>query len=188
MTYVWARRSKLRRALFFSLDSLFPALASRSGNLLLNLALGVVLVVAAVLVWSFSQRVSSPRPDPNRLENPAGLIGDVIQLDVRNATGVDNLAAEMRQYLIDLGFDVVEMGNYEGGILQETVILDRIGNPDAVEQVALALGVDSTRIREERKPTWFLDASIVIGNDFRSIKPFSARFPQETEESEDDPE
>lgn len=173
----------------FHLDCCYSALSSRTGTLLLNTALIAVLIVAGVLVWSFSQRVTSPRPDPFRLENPAGLLGDVIQLDVRNGAGVDNLAGEMRQYLIDLGFDVVETGNYEGGILQETVILDRIGNPDAVEQVALAVGVDSSRIRVELKPTWFLDATIVIGQDFRSIKPFSARFPQEENaEGEEEPE
>lgn len=163
-------------------------MASRSGNLFLNLALGVVLVAAAVLVWSFSQRVTSPRPDPNRLENPGGLLGDVIQLELLNATGVEGLAGEMRQYFIDLGFDVVEVGNLPSGSVQETVILDRIGNPDAAEQVALALGVDSTRIRQDLKPTWFIDASIHIGADFRRIKPFSARFPQEEETAEEDPE
>jgi hypothetical protein len=163
-------------------------LSSRTGNLLLNIALGAVLIVAVVLVYSFSERVSSPRPDPNRLENPGGLLGDVIQLEVRNAAGVEGLAGEMTQYLTDLGFDVVEMGNWNQGMLQETVILDRIGNRGAVEQVAMALGVDSTRIQEELKPTWFLDASILIGSDFRSIKPFSDRFPQEPEQDNEEPE
>ncbi|MDA0874991.1 MAG: LytR C-terminal domain-containing protein [Bacteroidetes bacterium] len=163
-------------------------MGSRSGNLLLNLALVAVLAIAAILVYSFSQRVTSPRPDARRLENPGGLLGDFIQVEVRNSTGIDGLASEMSQYLSDLGFDVVEVGNFSTPV-QETVILDRVGNPDVAEQVALALGVDSTRVREERQPTWFLDASIVIGNDFRKIKPFSARFPQETEATEaQDPE
>ena len=163
-------------------------MSSRSGNLALNIALVVVLALAAVLVYSFSQRIVSPRPDPNRLENPGGLIGDVIQLEILNGAGVDGLAGEMRQYLQDLGFDVVEVDNYTGSPVQETVILDRVGNPDAGEQVALALGISADRVREERKPTWFLDASIIIGPDFRRIKPFSDRFPVDEDEAESAPE
>ena len=160
-------------------------MSSRSSNLILNAALIVVLIVAAVLVYSFSQRIASPRPDPKRLDNPGALLGEFIQLEVQNGTGVDGLAAELSEYLGDLGFDVVEVGNY-GSEVQETVIFDRIGNPDAAEQVALALGVDSSRIRAELEPTWFLDASIVIGQDYRRVMPFSERFPEEESDDSSD--
>ena len=162
-------------------------MSSRSGNLVLNVALVLVLGAAVLLVYAFSQRIASPRPDPNRLENPGNLLGNMIQLEVRNGAGVDGLAAEMSDYLKDLGFDVVEMGNYERSDVAQSTVIDRIGNRDAAEQIVLALGVESDRIEEDRKPTWFLDASVVIGRDYRTIKPFVDRLaPQSVDEDNDD--
>lgn len=162
-------------------------MAFRSGNLALNVALVVVLGAAALLVYAFGQRLSSPRPDPQRLHNPGNLIGEFIQLEVRNGAGVDGLAAEMTDYLQDLGFDVVFVGNYERSDVARSVVIDRIGNPDAAEQIALALGVEQDRIREEMEPTWFLDASVVIGKDYATIKPFVDRLPAPSvDEGEED--
>jgi hypothetical protein len=161
-------------------------LSSRSGNLVLNVALVLVLGVALLLVYAFSQRLTSPRPDPNRLENPGNLLGDMIQLEVMNGAGVDGLAAEMRDYLQDLGFDVVSVDNYERSDVSQSSVIDRIGNPDAAEQIALALGLGSDRIVEDREPTWFLDASVVIGQDFRTIKPFVDRLPPESVDEDND--
>lgn len=166
-------------------------MAFRSGNLALNVALVVVLGAAALLVYAFGQRLASPRPDPERLHNPGNLIGEFIQLEVKNGAGVDGLAAEMGDYLQDLGFDVVEVDNYERSDVARSVVIDRIGNPDAAEQIALALGVENDRIQEDLEPTWFLDASVVIGKDYATIKPFVDRLPppsvdEDGDESTDD--
>ena len=154
----------------------------------LNTTLAVVLLIAVALLWSFSQRVSSPRPDPERLENPGNLLGSIIQLEVRNGTNEAELAARMSEYLRDLGFDVVDTGNYTSQSIRETAILDRIGNRDAAEQVALALGMETDRISEELELTWYLDATIVLGADYATIKPFVDLLdsPVEEDSSEED--
>ncbi len=149
----------------------------RPSNFILNGALVVVLATTALLAYAFGQRLVSPRPDPERLHNPGNLIGDFIQLEVMNGAGVDGLAAEMSDYLRDLGFDVVAVDNFARSDVARSVIIDRIGNPDAAEQIALALGVDNGRVEEQLKPTWFLDASVVIGADYATIKPFVDRLP-----------
>jgi len=135
------------------------------------------LGAAAVLLFAFGQRLASPRPDPERLHNPGNLIGDFIQLEVMNGAGVDGLAAEMSDYLRDVGFDVVAVDNYVQSDVARTVVMDRIGNPDAAQQIALALGLEEDRIQQELKPTWFLDASVIIGQDYASLKPFVDRLP-----------
>lgn len=165
-------------------------MSSRSGNLVLNSALIVALGVTVLLVYAFSQRVASPRPDPERLENPGNLLGDYIQLEVMNGAGVDGLAGEMRTYLEDLGFDVVGVGNYSGTAVTQTTIFDRIGNRDAAEQIAMALGLEleTDRIVEELEPTWYLDASLVIGPDFATIKPFVDRLQEEAVDEESETE
>jgi len=152
-------------------------LARPSGNLLLNSVLVLFLGAAAVLLFAFGQRLASPRPDPERLHNPGNLIGDFIQLEVMNGAGVDGLAAEMSDYLRDVGFDVVAVDNYVQSDVARTVVMDRIGNPDAAQQIALALGLEKDRIQQELKPTWFLDASVIIGQDYASLKPFVDRLP-----------
>ena len=152
-------------------------MARPSGNLLLNSVLVLFLGAAAVLLFAFGQRLASPRPDPERLHNPGNLIGDFIQLEVMNGAGVDGLAAEMSDYLRDLGFDVVAVDNYVQSDVARTVVMDRIGNPDAAQQIALALGLEEDRIQQELKPTWFLDASVIIGQDYASLKPFVDRLP-----------
>jgi len=152
-------------------------LARPSGNLLLNSVLVLFLGAAAVLLFAFGQRLASPRPDPERLHNPGNLIGDFIQLEVMNGAGVDGLAAEMSDYLRDVGFDVVAVDNYVQSDVSRTVVMDRIGNPDAAQQIALALGLEEDRIQQELKPTWFLDASVIIGQDYASLKPFVDRLP-----------
>ena len=152
-------------------------MARPSGNLLLNSVLVLFLGAAAVLLFAFGQRLASPRPDPERLHNPGNLIGDFIQLEVMNGAGVDGLAAEMSDYLRDVGFDVVAVDNYVQSDMARTVVMDRIGNPDAAQQIALALGLEEDRIQQELKPTWFLDASVIIGQDYASLKPFVDRLP-----------
>ncbi|NBW93263.1 MAG: LytR family transcriptional regulator [Bacteroidetes bacterium] len=152
-------------------------MARPSGNLLLNSVLVLFLGAAAVLLFAFGQRLASPRPDPERLHNPGNLIGDFIQLEVMNGAGVDGLAAEMSDYLRDVGFDVVAVDNYVQSDVARTVVMDRIGNPDAAQQISLALGLEEDRIQQELKPTWFLDASVIIGQDYASLKPFVDRLP-----------
>ena len=139
-------------------------------------ALDVVIIVLGVftvlLAYSFVNRVGSPRPDAGRVFNPDSLLGDIIQVEVRNGNGVSGLAAQMTEYLRSYGFDVVEQGDHSSFDQEETVIFDRIGNMDAAKQVALALGIAESEIVEEVRPDFYLDVSVIIGLDYESIMPF----------------
>src|SRR5690606_41535673 len=105
-------------------------------------------------------------------ESPTALEGDVIQVEVRNGAGEAGLAATVTRYLRRRGFDVVESGNWTAFDEAETIIIDRIGNPEAVARVANALGLPRERIREDLRDDLFLDASVVIGHDFPTLPPF----------------
>jgi hypothetical protein len=85
-----------------------------------------------------------------------------------------------------MGFDVVSTGNYPEGILEKSVIKDRIGNLDASEQVALAVGLPTSRISEDINADYFLDATIVVGKDFDSIKPWQVDLIDESEDVQAD--
>jgi hypothetical protein len=145
---------------------------SKSRNRLLDAGIVVLGLVMLVLVWSLVNRVGAPRPDPTRVYNPSGLLGDIIQVEVRNGCGVSGLAARMTDYLRSYGFDVVEHGDYASFDVEKTRIIDRIGNRDAAKQIALALGIPDAEIEEDVRADYFLDASVIIGMDYRTVMPF----------------
>lgn len=159
-------------------------MTSKASNLFLNIGLVVVIAIAGILIYAFSQRVSTPRPDPFRLENPRNLLGDIIQVEVMNGTSISGLASNLTEHLRSHGFDVVETGNHSNQSVEKTVILDRVGNLDASEQVAVALGLTNDRIAEELKPEYFIDATIIIGADFMTVMPFVEQVDQEAAEEE----
>ena len=146
--------------------------SSRLGNLALIFGIVVFGVATLILTFALFNRVGSPRPDATRVYNPDGLLGDIIQVDVRNGCGVSGLAGRMTDFLRAYGFDVVEHGDHTSFNVQETIIVDRIGNLDAAKQVALALGLTEDRIVQEVRTDYFLDVSVIIGMDYQTVMPF----------------
>ena len=136
----------------------------------MNVGIAVAVLVAAVLLYAFYVRISTPIPDPMRLDGETDLLGSTIQVQVLNGAGVDNLGLQMENHLISLGFDVVETDNFRKG-MEKTVILDRLGNLDASEQVALAIEANSERISTDILVDYYLDATIIIGRDYQEFLP-----------------
>ena len=158
-----------------------PAMSrSRFANALLNVALlGGGLAVLVLLYGLAARTFLTPRTDPARDLPPdssaatsAQLLGDVIQVEVRNGVGESGLAEAVTRYLRRRGFDVVESGNWASFDEAETVVIDRVGNPEAARRVAQALGLPRERVREERHAELYLDASVVIGRDYHTLPPF----------------
>ncbi len=147
-------------------------MTTRFNNWLLNAGILVSLVIAVALFYAFFIRITTVAPDPHRFDNPGNLLGDIIQVNVLNATGEDDLAQQMMEYLREQGFDVVGTDNYPKVFLEKSVILDRIGNMDAAQQVALAIGLPISAITQEVRPEYFVDATIVVGKDYSMIHPW----------------
>lgn len=148
-------------------------MASRFGNLFLNLGLGFAVVIAVVLVYALIDGTGAGRPDPRRHENPDGLLGDIIQVEVLNGCNVPGVAGDMTYHLREIGFDVVHTGNHTRLDVAETVVIDRTGNMDAAREVAEALGLPDDRVRSEVDEDLYLDATVIIGLDYESVDPFA---------------
>lgn len=140
---------------------------------LMSAVLVVLGLVVVVLLYALVARAVMPRVDPLREENPAALVGEIIQVEVRNGCGVDGLAGTMTMYLRRHGFDVVEVGNYTSFDEPHSLVIDRVGDPEAARKVARALGIDEARVVQEVRPDLFVDASVVIGEDYATLKPFA---------------
>lgn len=138
----------------------------RGGGNALILAFTVLVVV---LVWSFVDRAFiDPPVNP---ETTQGGKTHTIQLDVLNGSGTQKLGQRFTDYLRARGFDVVEMGNYKDSGVEFTRVIDRAGNLRAAQQVAEALGVPKERVTQQVDRNSYLDVSVVIGKDFRLLKP-----------------
>ena len=126
-----------------------------------------------VLLYALVSRSVSPGVDAARETNPAGLVRDIIQVEVRNGCGVAGLAESMTQFLRDQGFDVVEVGNYTSFDQAKTLVVDRVGDLEAARKVAAAIGLTEDRVMQEVRQDYFLDTSVVIGQDYEMLAPFA---------------
>jgi len=95
----------------------------------------------------------------------------VIQMDVLNGCGVRGAGSKVTRMLRGLGFDVVELKNYSSFNVVETLVIDRVGNLASARTVAAAIGVRESNIVQQINPDYFVDVTIVIGDDYTSLKP-----------------
>ena len=144
----------------------------RIKNGLLNAGLLVVGLGVMVLLYGLVTRTLTPSPDPQRSDETTKLVGSIIQVEVRNGAGVDQLAAQTTHYLRERGFDVVDVGNYSSFQQERSVVIDRVGDLEAARTVAEALGLPTDRVRQDIRRQYYLDASVVIGHDYKQLRPF----------------
>ncbi|CAN5521416.1 hypothetical protein BH10BAC5_BH10BAC5_23040 [soil metagenome] len=97
------------------------------------------------------------------------------QIDVQNATNEAGIALKMTEYLRSKGFDVVEMGNNKIKDLENTTVIDRKGDRKAAERLAKTIGIPDKKIIQQINTSLYLEATVVIGKDFRDIKPFNEK-------------
>ena len=134
-----------------------------------NLLLGFLVVLLIVMVSALAFRLIYPSVNAQRSPSPTHLIGDIIQIQVLNGHGTPGLASTFTEKLRSSGFDVVETGNFERFGVEETLVIDRIGNIDNARRVARALGVADRNIIREISPGFYLDATVVIGADYDQL-------------------
>lgn len=135
---------------------------------LLNAALVVGGVVVLVLLYGLATRAFTPRTVPDR----AAADHSRIQVEVRNAAGVDGLAAEVTAHLRRRGFDVVDIGN--AATRDTTTVLVRSGTALDARYVAQALGLDADRVVTGGPSTdYSLDVTVYVGADYRALASYA---------------
>lgn len=146
----------------------------KSGSRLQTVGLLLTLLVVAALVGSVAWGVlehfgrGGAAASPEEPSRPAASVpaqAKPVRVEVLNASGRAGLAAEVRRILRDQGFDVVDIGNAQGFAPDTSLVLDRVGRMDAARQVADALGI--RRVYARPDPNLYLDATVVLGRDWR---------------------
>ncbi len=141
-----------------------------SNTFILNAVIGFLSLLLLLLLLGLFSRLIYPRIQNQRAQEEPQLIGDIIQLEVLNGCGVAGLANQFTSALRRNGFDVVETGNFDNFDMQETIVISRTFNTENAERIAKALGIAPKNIIVEASEDFYLDATIVIGSDYKSLK------------------
>lgn len=96
---------------------------------------------------------------------------DIIQAEVMNGCGVNGVADRFTDYLRDNKVDVVKIGNYVQFDIDETMVIDRIGNRANADKVAEVLGVAKGNVISQINDDYFVDVTIVIGRNYFNQTP-----------------
>ncbi len=146
--------------------------ARRWSGFFLNVGLAVAGVLVLVLVYAFATRTFSPDTQPVRRANAGGQPADIIQVEVLNGCGASGVAGRATSFLRDHHIDVVGSGNYIDFEQEHSLVIDRVGNREAALRVASVLGIDDAYVRSEPGDGYYLDASVVIGRDYETLRAF----------------
>jgi len=145
---------------------------NKTANYTFIIALGilVVLMISSFIVRAFNPPVSSELAEGIQKTNE---IECAIQVNIFNACGKDGLAKQVKEFLIQRGFDVVYIDNYHMNI-DNSMIIDRIGDVSSNNKVAYAMGIAPDCITTDIDSSQFVRSTIVIGKDYFTLKPFEA--------------
>ncbi|KAF0151736.1 MAG: hypothetical protein FD143_1688 [Ignavibacteria bacterium] len=146
-------------------------LKSPTVNILINVSIFLLTAAIIFMAYSLFLKLSYKGEEEFALPDTKGA-EEIIQIDVRNGCGVSGVADRYTDYLRSKGFDVADIGNYISSDVDETLIIDRIGNMANAYKVASALGVRNENVIQQLNKDYFIDVSVVIGKDYFSLTPF----------------
>lgn len=145
-------------------------------NYILNAVLIILVAVVGYLTFSLvsnsfksKDKTGTQITDTNKVTNQPNLTA---QLDVQNGTNEQGAASKFTEYLRKRGYDVVDMGNNRYKDVEKTTIIDRKGDKKIALAVASALGVTEDNVTQQINKSLYLDATVIIGKDFKNLKPF----------------
>ncbi len=140
-------------------------------NLLMNVIIFVLFAIVIFLSYMFFSKLSGADIEQKKSITKKYVPTEMIQVEVLNGCGVSGLADIFKDFLRKKNIDVVSSGNYTNFDVEETIIIDRIGNKKKAEFVAELLGVPKSRVITRINKDYFLDVSIVLGRDYLTLKP-----------------
>ncbi|MFM8281186.1 MAG: LytR C-terminal domain-containing protein [Bacteroidota bacterium] len=100
-------------------------------------------------------------------------VSDVyIQINIINATGIQGLAKKAMNFFRDRGFDVVEITTSDT-LREHSFVIDHLSDTVSAQNVAHALGLPDSTVKHDYDTNLYLRASVVLGKDYQTLKPFT---------------
>ncbi|MEC9015491.1 MAG: LytR C-terminal domain-containing protein [Gemmatimonadota bacterium] len=128
--------------------------------LLVGVSLFIALIAVMVLVGLPEE--SAPLAEATAVNQP--VVDGRVTVEVLNAGGVSGVARAATATLRSAGFDVVSFGNASSFDQVESVVVDRIGDPNRALSVASVLGIRN--VRSEPDSNLYLDISVLLGSQW----------------------
>lgn len=145
-------------------------------NYLLNGTIIIFLVIVAYFGFSLiNNSLKSEKEIKEITDTTKSLTSQPnlsIQLEVQNGSGENGIASKFTDYLRKNNIDVVEIGNYKSQDVAKTLVIDRSGDNAKARKVAQIIGVSEKSIIQQINSSLYLDVTVVIGKDYKELKPF----------------
>ncbi len=126
-------------------------------------------LIVIYLFYSFiSQQVPQPEPNTTLLIDSTN---QVIQIEILNGSGIKGAGAKFTNYLRKNGIDVVDARNYKIFSLDNTIIIDRVGDKKASLRVAQIIGLTEKDILQQINPDYFVSITLILGKNCTQLKP-----------------
>lgn len=139
-----------------------------------NISMNVLIFFLAALIiymtYSIYVKLWGAEKNIDEVEN-AQTPSEIIQVEVLNGCGIGGIADMFTDYLRDQTFDVVNSGNYVSFDINESLVIDRIGNMANARKVAESLNINTKNVIQQLNDDYFLDVTIIIGKDYYKLKP-----------------
>lgn len=135
----------------------------------LNATIGFLSLLLILLLIGLLTRIIFPRIQNQRVNDVSERISNIIQLEVLNGCGISGLAEQYTSTLRRSGFDVVETGNFDNFDMKETIVISRTYSTENAKRVARVLGIKEENILIEASDDFYLDATVVLGSDYKSL-------------------
>lgn len=144
-------------------------------HLFLTLSAIFLSVIILFLIYSFISKFSTNRKPPPIAKEEVVILPETVQLEVLNGCGVAGMGELFTDYLRNNKYDVIQTDNYYTFSIENTLVIDRIGNMHKAISVAKSLGVDTSMVIQQINKDYFLDVSVIIGKDFYKLEPSKKR-------------
>ena len=138
----------------------------------MGISLFIVLIAGTILLRLPEE--SAPLDEVTAVNQP--VVDGRVTVEVLNAGGVSGVAREATAALRSAGFDVVSFGNANSFDQVESVVVDRIGDPNPALSVASVLGIRN--VRSEPDSNLYLDISVLLGSQW--LPPVDSTQSEET--------
>ena len=139
-------------------------------NILLNSIIFFLIAVIVYMGFSIFMKLKDGDQDIP-VQKVKSHAAKIIQVEILNGCGEPGVADRFRDYLRQDGFDVVNVGNYVEFTVDETMVIDRIGNLDNAKKVAEDIGINPKKAFPQLNSDYFVDVTVVIGRDYAKLLP-----------------
>jgi hypothetical protein len=153
-------------------NELPPDIKKSTVNIFINTIIFLLLGIIIVMSWSVYEKFNRTEEHtiiPDQNEKPS----EIIQVEVLNGCGVTGVADRFTDFLRSEKFDVVKTDNYVNYDIEETLVIDRIGNLANAKLVAGALGMSPAKAFKQLNSDYFVDVTVIIGKDYHSLEPLN---------------